>query len=73
MFGLLHYIARHFGENDKSIRGGFIHIPFLPEQAAHHSGAPSMSQTTVVDALKLLIKNGLSSEADLKVAAGTTH
>ena len=73
MFGLLHYIARHFGENDESIRGGFIHIPFLPEQATHHGGAPSMSQTTVVDALKLLIKNGLSSEPDLKVAAGTTH
>ena len=73
MFGLLHYIARHFGENDESIRGGFIHIPFLPEQAVHHGGAPSMSQTTVVDALKLLIKNGLSSEADLKLAAGTTH
>jgi len=73
MYGLLHYIARHFGENDESIRGGFIHIPFLPEQAVHHSGAPSMSQTTVVTALKLLIENGLSSQPDLKVAAGTTH
>lgn len=73
MFGLLHYIARHFGENNESIRGGFIHIPFLPEQAAHHSGAPSMSQATVVAALKVLIEQGLSADPDLKLAAGTTH
>ena len=69
MYGLLHHIE----QNKLDTRGGFVHIPFLPEQAVHHGGAASMSQETVVSALKVLIEQGLSSDADLKLTAGATH
>ncbi|WP_240620123.1 pyroglutamyl-peptidase I, partial [Peribacillus acanthi] len=38
-YSLLHIIK----SRGREARGGFIHIPFLPEQAAHHPGQPSMS------------------------------
>ncbi|WP_125719493.1 pyroglutamyl-peptidase I [Pseudoalteromonas rubra] len=69
MYGLLHYISEH----QLNCRGGFIHIPYLPEQAMHHSGAPSMSAPQVIDALKVMISSALSHDSDLEIAAGTTH
>ncbi|WP_082355618.1 pyroglutamyl-peptidase I [Pseudoalteromonas porphyrae] len=69
MYGLLHYIA----EYEPQLKGGFIHIPYLPSQAVHHHGAPSMSEDTVINALKVLITAALSTKKDVKVAAGTTH
>lgn len=69
MYGLLHHIA----QNTPKTKGGFIHIPFLPEQALHHKGAPSMETSTVIKALKLLVESGLSDLPDLKIAAGATH
>lgn len=69
MYGLLHNIAL----NHTDIKGGFVHIPYLPSQATHHCGAPSMSQATVISALKVIICEATSNKLDLKVAAGTTH
>ena len=39
MYGILHYIA----QEQLPIKAGFIHIPYLPEQAVHHKGAPSLA------------------------------
>jgi pyroglutamyl-peptidase len=69
MYGLLHHINQH----EPHIKGGFIHIPYLPSQALHHNGAPSMSEDTVLSALKVLINEAISTKLDTKVAAGTTH
>ena len=69
MYGLLHHINQH----EPHIKGGFIHIPYLPSQAVHHNGAPSMSEDTVISALKVLINEAISAKQDIKVAAGTTH
>ena len=46
MYGLLHRLS---GQHE--VKGGFIHIPYLPEQAAAHPGAPSMAASTVLFAL----------------------
>ena len=69
MYGLLHHINQH----EPHIKGGFIHIPYLPSQALHHNGAPSMSEDTVLSALKVMINEAISTKLDIKVAAGTTH
>ncbi len=55
------------------MKGGFIHIPYLPSQAVHHNGAPSMREEVVINALKVMIAEALSNERDVKIAAGTTH
>ena len=69
MYGLLHHINQH----EPHIKGGFIHIPYLPSQAVHHNGAPSMSENTVLSALKVIINEAISAKEGIKVAAGTTH
>ncbi|WP_220496083.1 pyroglutamyl-peptidase I [Pseudoalteromonas sp. SG41-5] len=69
MYGLLH----HINEHEPHIKGGFVHIPYLPSQAVHHNGAPSMSEETVLSALKVMINEAIVAKQDVKVAAGTTH
>lgn len=68
MYGLLHRL-----HGQQKVRGGFIHIPYLPEQAAQHPGAPSMAAQTVLVALKLAISTALQVEQDLQVVGGATH
>jgi pyroglutamyl-peptidase len=68
MYGLLHHLRER-----SSVKGGFIHIPYLPEQAAAHPGAPSMAASTVLFALELAISIALQVEHDLKVVGGATH
>lgn len=51
-YGLMHHIA----VSGKPIRGGFIHIPYLPEQAERHPGAPSMALEQMVAGLELAIR-----------------
>jgi len=70
MYGLMHRLAQ---PSCKVVKGGFIHIPYLPEQAAKHPGAPSMSVYTVLNALELTIAIALHTEQDLKIAEGATH
>lgn len=69
MYGLLHRL--HTQGN--RVRGGFVHIPYLPEQSARHPGAPSMARDNVMQALEIAIRVSLETETDLKVVGGATH
>lgn len=69
MYGLLHRLH----SSDHQARGGFIHIPYLPEQAVNHPGAPSMSVTSVVQALAIAIRVALETEQDVRLPGGATH
>lgn len=68
MYGLLHKLS-----GLSEVKGGFIHIPYLPQQAAAHPGAPSMAAETVRQALEIAIKTALQVEKDLVVTGGATH
>lgn len=68
-YGLMHYLA---GEGSRR-RGGFIHIPFLPEQAARNAGQPSLALETIVRGLELAIEAALQHTADIKQSEGKTH
>jgi len=70
MYGLMHRLAQ---PSCHVVKGGFIHIPYLPEQAAQHPGSPSMSVHTVMNALELTIAIALHTEQDLRIAEGATH
>ena len=67
-YGLMHALARR-GE----VKAGFIHIPYLPEQAARHPGAASMSLAQMTEGIRVAIRTALSVTSDLAVGAGTTH
>ncbi|RWR01135.1 pyrrolidone-carboxylate peptidase [[Pantoea] beijingensis] len=69
MYGLLHRLAAQ----GNKIRGGFIHIPWLPEQAAKHPGAPSMSAQTVILALEMAVTIALRTRQDIRQTGGATH
>ncbi|MBF6024360.1 pyroglutamyl-peptidase I [Lysobacter niastensis] len=67
-YGLMHAL-----QNVPGVRGGFIHIPYSPAQAAHHPGAPSLPPTVATQALRLAIATALTVQHDVRLAAGATH
>jgi pyroglutamyl-peptidase len=54
-------------------RGGFVHVPYLPEQAARLPGAPSMGLATQVEALRVLLRTALTVQADVAIGGGQLH
>lgn len=70
-YGLMHRIATHAAA--KGVRGGFIHIPYLPAQAARFPGAPSMALETLVDALRITVKTALAVKQDVAETDGQLH
>jgi pyroglutamyl-peptidase len=73
-YGLMHVAAARLKAGGMApMRAGFIHIPYLPQQAAHHPGAPSMALTEVVRGLKIAVQTALAVELDVREAGGSTH
>lgn len=68
-YGLMHML----GKNGNRIRGGFIHIPFLPKQASNHPGQSSMSLPVITKGIELLIQVALEVETDIVECGGATH
>ena len=66
-YGLMHHLA----QEGNARRGGFLHIPFLPEQAARNAGQASMALETIVKGLELAVLAALQCEQDVKQSAGT--
>jgi pyroglutamyl-peptidase len=65
-YGLMRALAR-----TPEVRGGFVHVPFLPEQAQNFS--PSLRLEEIVRGLEIAIGASLSTEHDLRVIGGATH
>jgi pyroglutamyl-peptidase len=66
-YGLMHALR------NRRIRGGFVHIPYSPEQAERHPGAPSLPVETVVRGLRIALQVALEIEVDRKLVAGAEH
>ena len=71
-YALMHALAEDANLR-VGIRGGFVHIPYTPEQAAAYAGAPSLSLGIVVAGLRIMIETALSTRKDRRIAAGATH
>lgn len=68
-YGLSHLVATRYPQ----VRGGFVHIPYVPEQAARHAGAASMSLDTIVAGLQLALQVAVAVSDDIKLQGGQTH
>jgi pyroglutamyl-peptidase len=68
-FGLMHQLAKRHRRS----RGGFIHVPFLPEQVAGRAGVPALPLADMIAAIRVCIEAALSTKADIRLAAGATH
>ena len=66
-YGLMHALR------NRRIRGGFVHIPYSPEQAENHPGAPCLPIETVTRGLRIALQVALETAADRRLAAGAEH
>jgi pyroglutamyl-peptidase len=66
-YGLMHALAESNGLKpaSKHSQGGFIHVPWLPEQ-----GAPSMALDDMVRGLGTAVRVALGRQADVALGAG---
>ena len=64
-YGLMHTLATR--RELKHTRGGFIHVPWLPEQ-----GTPSMPLDEIVRGLRLAVRCAMLVQHDAALGAGTT-
>ena len=62
-YGLMHRLATARGM--RRTRGGFIHVPMLPEQ-----GTPSLPLAAMVEGVRIGIRTTLTTDQDLRLGAG---
>ncbi|KMY48751.1 pyroglutamyl-peptidase I [Peribacillus loiseleuriae] len=67
-YGLMHYLTNHASQ----IRGGFIHIPYIPEQTIEN-GSPSLSLDVIVRGLKTVAVIAATEKDDIREIGGTIH
>lgn len=64
------YAMLHLAAKRRGVRAGFIHIPYLPAQAARLHGVASMAHTDVVRGLEIALRTAIATPVDRKLAAG---
>lgn len=69
MYGVLYTLARCLPQ----ARGGFIHVPFVPEQAVHHPGSPSMAAEDIVRGLEAAVAAVAGNLPDRAVPEGKLY
>ena len=65
-YGLMDFMKKE----GKGRRGGFIHVPYLPKQAARLKNEPSMSLEMIVEGLTLAIKASVEIGVDERMTDG---
>jgi pyroglutamyl-peptidase len=65
-YGLMHLVA----SRQLPLRGGFLHVPFLPSQAARLGGAPSMALDDIVRGIEIVLRVAAARVEDLAVTEG---
>ncbi len=65
-YGLMRTLATN--RSLKSTRGGFVHVPWLPEQ-----GAPNMALDDIVRGLRAAVRCALQVQTDRVMGAGATR
>jgi pyroglutamyl-peptidase len=66
-YGLMHLLATEYPDK----RGGFIHLPLLPEQAARIPGSPSLGREALIQATRIAIATTLSVKRDRRSGGGS--
>lgn len=63
-YALMHALRRR-----RNTRAGFVHVPWLPDQAAAHA-QPGMPVEQTTRALEIIVQTALGVRSDTRVAAG---
>lgn len=67
MYGLLYLIDKKY----KNARGGFIHVPFIPQQVVDKRNTPSMALEDIVKSLEFAVKASVENVEDIRKSGGT--
>lgn len=67
-YALMHSLAAKDG-----VRGGFVHVPYLPEQVPVGSVIPSMPLESMASGIAVVIRTALQTPLDAKLSAGAIH
>ncbi|MBS4804570.1 MAG: pyroglutamyl-peptidase I [Clostridium sp.] len=67
MYGILYLVDKKY----PNIRGGFIHVPYIPSQVTTKPNTPSMSIDDIAKGLELSIKAIIENSSDIKTVGGT--
>src|SRR5882672_6633779 len=65
-YGLMHVAATRRPD----LRGGFLHVPYLPGQAARQDGAPSMALDDIVRGIEIVLTVAAARRDDIAAADG---
>jgi pyroglutamyl-peptidase len=68
-YALMHALAA----DGNRARGGFVHLPLLPEQSARLPGTSSMALSTQVEGIQQLLRTALTVQADVLETGGKLH
>lgn len=66
----LFYALMHSLASKPGICGGFVHVPYLPEQLPDGSATPSMPLETMAEGIAVIVRTALHTTSDLKLSAG---
>ena len=66
MYNVLYLINKKYPEK----KGGFIHVPYLPQQTLDKHTSPSMSAETIAKALELSIEAIVENQEDISLKTG---
>jgi len=70
MYGVLYHIAKRY----PGVRGGFMHVPFVPSQTVNcPTPAPSMCKQDIARGIEAAIAAIAEKETDIVAAEGQTH
>ena len=67
MYGILYLIDKKY----PNMKGGFIHVPYIPSQVVTKPNNPSMSIDDIAKGLELCIKAIIENSSDIKTVGGT--
>ena len=54
-------------------RGGFVHVPYTPEQVVDRAGVPAMALETQVEGIRQVLRSALLTREDARETAGREH
>ncbi len=62
-YAMMHAVRR------KRLRAGFVHVPYLPEQARRHD-SPGMPLDQIIGALRIVARTSLVARSDARMSGG---
>lgn len=70
MYGVLYTLSKQY----PGVRGGFMHVPFVPSQAVNRpTPVPAMSMADIAKGIEAAIAAIAANDSDIAAAEGKTH